>query len=90
MKDSIRKIFPEFSRKFEGYVNWMYLDVKTLITVGVGNLIDPVSLAVNLPFTKKDGTKASQDEIKAEWTQLKSRTELGIAMPTLGICTLTK
>jgi hypothetical protein len=76
MKDTVKEIFPEFSRKFEGYVNWMYLDVKELITCGVGNLIDPVSLAIGLPFTKTDGSKASVPEIIAEWKQLKARTEL--------------
>jgi len=76
MRDSVKNIFPDFSKNFEGYVHWMYLDVKGLITIGIGNLIDPVSLAVYLPFTKKDGTPASKAEIKAEWEQLKARTEL--------------
>jgi hypothetical protein len=76
MKDSVKNIFPEFSKNFEGYVNWMYLDIKGLVTCGIGNLIDPVSLAISLPFTKKDGSRASQDEIKAEWKQIKGRSEL--------------
>jgi hypothetical protein len=76
MKEAVKNIFPEFNKNFEGYVPWMYLDVKTLITCGVGILIDPVSLAVNLPFTKKDGSKASKTEIIAEWSLIKSHTEL--------------
>jgi hypothetical protein len=76
MKEVVKKIFPEFSKNFEGYVQWMYLDVKGLITCGVGILIDPVSLVVNLPFTKKDGSKASKTDIIAEWSLIKSHTEL--------------
>ena len=76
MKEVVKKIFPEFSKSFEGYVQWMYLDVKGLATCGVGILIDPVSLAVNLPFTKKDGTRASKTEIIEEWSRIKQHTEL--------------
>lgn len=76
MKDSVKKIFPEFSKKFEGYVNWMYLDVKGLVTIAIGVLIDPISLAERLPFVKKDGSLASKEEIRFEWTQIKSRKEL--------------
>jgi GH24 family phage-related lysozyme (muramidase) len=76
MKKTVLDIFPSFTEKFEGYVAYMYLDVKGLVTCGCGNLIDPVSQAVNLPFTKKDGTKASKVEIIAEWTSIKLHTEL--------------
>lgn len=76
MNKTISDIFLPFTKTLEGYVTYMYLDVKGLVTCGAGNLIDPVSLAVYLPFTKKDGSRASKDEIKAEWKQIKNRTEL--------------
>jgi hypothetical protein len=55
----------------------MYLDIKGLVTVGVGNLIDPVSAAQGLPFRfKNTGSPATQDQITSEWTALKSNTAL--------------
>jgi hypothetical protein len=57
----------------------MYQDIKGLVTVGVGNLIDPVSLATALPFRWKStpgltaaGTPASKADIEAEWTTIKN------------------
>jgi hypothetical protein len=56
----------------------MYLDVLGLVTVGVGNLIDPVETALALPFQFKNdpGTAATQDQIAEEWQTLKSDTSL--------------
>src|SRR6478735_4209085 len=72
MHANVRAVFPGFSKKFEGYVHWMYLDVKSLVTIGVGNLIDPVEAALGLVFVDKDtGARASVDQIKAEWQKLK-------------------
>lgn len=76
MHDSVKKAFYSFTSKFEGAVPWMYLDVKGLVTVAVGNLIDPVAQALSLPFVKQDGTKASGAEIAADWNNVKTRQEL--------------
>jgi len=37
MFSSVQSSFPAFSAKFEGRVPYMYVDVKQLVTVGVGN-----------------------------------------------------
>lgn len=74
MKDSVRAVFPSFSERFEGSVRWMYADVKGLITVAIGNLIDPIQMALQLPFVHADGKPASRDEIAADWLNLKQRT----------------
>jgi GH24 family phage-related lysozyme (muramidase) len=77
MYDVVRSLFPSFSKQFEGRVSWMYLDVKGLVTIGVGNLIDPLSAAIELPFIHRaDGSPATRDEIGAEWTALKNNTKL--------------
>jgi hypothetical protein len=57
----------------------MYLDVKGLVTVGVGNLVDPMELAVQLPFRLRanPGTAASPEQIAEEWRRIKSN--LGLA-----------
>jgi GH24 family phage-related lysozyme (muramidase) len=77
MYDSVRSSFNSFTKTFEGRVPWMYLDIKGLVTVAVGNLIDPVDAALSLPFVHKtDNTPATKDEIRAEWTSLKAKTDL--------------
>lgn len=76
MHDSVKKVFYSFTSRFEGAVPWMYLDVKGLVTTAVGNLIDPVSQALSLPFVRADGSKASGGEIAADWNNVKTRPEL--------------
>jgi hypothetical protein len=60
----------------------MYLDTHEpveLVTTGIGNLIDPLSEALHLPWYVK-GTipprLATKDEIEAEWNHVKSLTAL--------------
>jgi hypothetical protein len=72
-----------FNEPFEGVVPFMYQDVKGLITIGMGNLIDPIGLAVGLPFRRRKkpgvanpGTPATRAEIEAEWRLIKSKPEL--------------
>jgi GH24 family phage-related lysozyme (muramidase) len=83
MLPSVESNFPAFSARFEGRVPYMYLDVKGLVTVGVGNLVDPVTEAQALPFRFKNnpgiaapGSTASPAQIAAEWQTLKSNTSL--------------
>lgn len=65
------------NRRFEGVIRWMYLDIKGLVTCGIGNLIDPMDAALPLPWLRKaDGRPASQAEIMAEWQHMKAQTSL--------------
>lgn len=66
----------EFSEPLEGRVHSMYLDVKGLVTTGVGNLIDPVGAALRLPWKHPDGTAATDSEIRDQWLTLKGQQEL--------------
>lgn len=78
MKPSVREAFVPFNAKFEGYVPpsigvpWMYPDLKNLVSVAIGNLIDPVSTALMLPFLHEDGSPATRSEIQAEWQKMKT------------------
>ena len=72
-----------FNTPLEGVVSFMYQDVKGLITIGMGNLIDPISTALGLPFKKRNkpgvtnpGALATRAEIEAEWNLIKSKSEL--------------
>jgi len=76
MHSTVNDAFPTFSKTFEGYVKWMYLDIKGLVTIGIGNLIDPVAQATSLPFVDAKGVPATPAQISAEWTKLKAMTAL--------------
>lgn len=76
MKESARKEFVPFTSKFEGVCKHMYLDVKGLVTSGIGNLINDSDRASVLPFKRQDGSPASKSEIIEEWNYVKSRQDL--------------
>lgn len=67
----MRAAFVDFTAPLEGVVPWMYLDVKGLVTTGIGNLVDPMSMALGLPWRRANGTPATVDEIAAEWQRVK-------------------
>lgn len=78
MRASVRAAFIPFTLPLEGAlpghfgITWMYPDVKNLVSTGLGNLIDPIGLALNLPFVHLDGTPATRAEIVVEWTRIKT------------------
>lgn len=81
---SVYNVFPEFTAKFEGNIPWMYLDVKGLVTVGFGCLVDPCTAALRIPFSRnQDNKPASVNEITREWSTVKKHTELAVQGHTL-------
>lgn len=72
MKPSVRAGFVGFTQPLEGCVPWMYLDVLGLVTTAIGNLVDPIAMAMPLPWTHGDGSLASRNEIASEWLKVKS------------------
>jgi|LGOV01.1.fsa_nt_gb hypothetical protein len=76
MHASVRHKLPEFLTLYEGKYHHMYLDVKGLVTIGIGFLIDPVDEALKLQYKTKGGGMAGQAEVKAEWTKVKARKDL--------------
>lgn len=77
MFPQVQSSFASFSTKFEGRVPYMYLDILGLVTIGVGNLIDPLEAAQALPFRfKTTGSPATPDQIAQEWRALKNNTSL--------------
>lgn len=72
MRPSVRAAWFGFNAPFEGVVPYLYADVRGLVTVGVGNLVDPVQYACQLPFRRPDGTLATRDEIVADFHAVKS------------------
>lgn len=82
MRASVRSAFLAYCDRFEGTVDTPYTDVKNLVTIARGNLIDqsqdpsatdPAAPALVLPFERMDGGGlASIDEIRAEWGRVKN------------------
>ena len=74
MQPTVRDVFLDFSTQFEGRVSYLYVDVLDKVTVGVGNLVDPLPLALALPFVFKSdpAATASVDDITADWNAVKS------------------
>lgn len=74
---SVRDYFPEFSKPLEGRIPYMYQDIKGLVTVAVGNLIDTPEDAAALPFEHKDTrAPATKEEVVAEWNMIKQASGL--------------
>ena len=77
MRDSVRSAFVRFTTAYEGCVPWMYQDVKGLVTVAIGNLIDPIQYAAPLPFVDRvTGALAQRDDIMREWMRVKNDASL--------------
>jgi GH24 family phage-related lysozyme (muramidase) len=72
VRDSVRNAFLDFTRPLEGVVPWLYCDVKGLVSIGIGDLVDPIQLAMNLPLVHPDGSPADRSEIAAEWLRVKA------------------
>ena len=72
MHQSVLDRFVDFTAPLEGVVPSLYVDVKQLLTVGIGCLVDPVSLALSLPWVMPDGSPASQSEIATQWRKVKA------------------
>lgn len=77
MRDAVKRVLPIFMKRYEGEIPFMYLDIIGLVTVGIGNLIDPLSTALALPFVhRSSGAPASKEEIEAEWRLIKNTPRL--------------
>ena len=77
MHQSVIDKLPDFLKQYEGKVNFMYLDVKGLVTIGIGNLIDPVGQALKLEFgTKGGGGPVGSGDVISEWNTVKARKDL--------------
>jgi hypothetical protein len=76
MHQSVFDAFVRFSAPLEGLTHNPYLDVKGLLTVGLGCLIDPPESAANLPWVFADGSPAPAAEVLAQLRALKAQQGL--------------
>jgi GH24 family phage-related lysozyme (muramidase) len=69
-----------YLRKYEGVVNFMYLDVVGLVTTGVGFLLADAAAAGPLAFIRRDtGAPATDDEKRADWEAVHARPKAELA-----------
>jgi hypothetical protein len=73
---SVLDVWHPFSEPLEGRIPHLYLDILGLVSCGVGLLVDPVELAVRLPWRKRDGSPATDHEVREAWQRLKARQDL--------------
>jgi GH24 family phage-related lysozyme (muramidase) len=72
MRDSTFAIFLAATKPLEGVCTWMYTDRLGLVTTGIGNLIDPIGGATDLPWIHMGtGARAGFDEVVAAWQKVK-------------------
>ena len=76
MQPAVRSAWRAFNQPFEGVASWMYLDIKGLVTTGMGNLIDPLPAALELPWKNDDDTPAPRNAVVSEWTRIKQNAVL--------------
>ena len=73
---SVLKQFLAFTKPLEGFTTNPYLDVKGLLTIGAGCLIDPPESAIGLGWVLLDGTPARQRVALAQLKSLKAQPGL--------------
>jgi Putative peptidoglycan binding domain len=91
MKQSVTDYWIEFNEPLEGRVNYMYCDMKGLVSTGVGNLIDATKQPMTAPSTAERsaslnlarqfrwtvaGNPASSDDVANDWDAVKARMDL--------------
>lgn len=93
MRQSVRDVFFDFSTKFEGAVDFPYLDVKGLLTTGIGNLIEN-DVGLGLPWNMLTLRPATIEEIHQGLDAVKARQDLklrgGMAYKNISLLRLTQ
>lgn len=73
MRQAVRDAFAAFSRPLEGWCNWPYLDEEGYVTTGMGDLIDPMSLSLVLPWQfRGSGAPATRVQVATDWARVKA------------------
>jgi GH24 family phage-related lysozyme (muramidase) len=71
MKQAVIDNFLTWTERFESFTTWFYLDIKGLVTIGFGNLVDPFATTAGLSFVNADGTPASPAQVQGAWQAVK-------------------
>lgn len=71
--------FRDFSARFEGVIDHLYLDVEGLPTTGIGFLVSSVEASLLLPWVTAEGDIASDDAIRADYERVKAMPKAMLA-----------
>lgn len=79
MRPSVRSRLLSFQGDLEAVVPWMYLDSDSLVTVGIGYLLNSPEAAVKVKgfIHTTDGAPATEQEIRDEWKMVKNSRTAG-------------
>lgn len=99
MRSAVESSIHDFNTEYEADIPWMYLDIRGLVTLGSGKLVDeslnpedttPWTPALNIPFIRTGGYLATQQEIIDGWHKVKSAQWLAKAghVPAQNVCDL--
>jgi hypothetical protein len=69
---SVLEVWDDYSEPLEGRIPWMYLDVRGLVTVGVGCLLAGEDQAVHLGWRHASGEPATVAEVRAEYRRVQA------------------
>lgn len=74
LKSVVISKFIPWTSQFEGHTTFMYLDVRGLVTIGYGNLIDPF-ISPLLDWRDKAGLPVTHSQVVDEWNRVKAMTD---------------
>lgn len=72
IQPSVASAWVKINTPLEGSLPFMYTDAENYVTTGMGNLVDPVGLALALPWRNPDGSLADAGTIEAQWQAVKN------------------
>ena len=90
MRESVAAVIPAFEEHFEGRVRWPYLDIKSLVTVGIGCQVDREEFMLLPWIDEATGAPATAGAIEHAWDTVRSATYLelrGGGSPTFAALT---
>lgn len=77
MRAAVRNAFVAYSTPLEGALPFLYLDQLGLVTTAIGVLVDPLPLALGLPWiVPGEGRAATRQEIAEDWERVHERQDL--------------
>lgn len=77
--DEEKSVLREKLEEYEGRVPHMYLDANGYVTVGVGHLVKTLADALELPFINARSERATAEEIKADFDQVRKQPKNRLA-----------
>ncbi len=74
MRPHVEQIWPAFNEDLEGIFDFMYVDIKRLVSTAMGIMIEPIELALKLQWMMGD-RRATLEEVAHDWNEINSREE---------------